>query len=62
MVTQLSKLAALIEKGSVPAWLEKEIEAHREEIGRGESVTLHGPNGEVVAITPEVEKINTVAA
>jgi hypothetical protein len=62
VVTQLSKLAELIEKGSVPSWLVKEIEAHREELGRGESVTLHGPNDETVTITPEVPKIDHVAA
>jgi hypothetical protein len=58
MVTQLSKLAELIEKGSVPAWLEKEIETHREELGRGESVTLHGPSGEIVTITAELPKVD----
>ena len=62
MVTQLSKLAELIEKGSVPAWLVKAIEAHREELERGESLTLHGPNGEIVNITPEVPKTDSVAA
>jgi hypothetical protein len=62
MVTQLSKLAELIEKGSVPAWLVKEIEAHRGELGRGESITLHGPSGEIVTITPEVTKVDSVAA
>jgi hypothetical protein len=62
MVTQLSKLAELIERGSVPAWLVKEIEAHREELRRGESVTLRGPNDEIVSITPEVPKIDHVAA
>ncbi len=62
MVTQLSKLAALIDKGSVPAWLVKEIEGHKAELGRGESVTLHGPSGETVTITPDVQKTHSVAA
>jgi|HubBroStandDraft_3_1064219.scaffolds.fasta_scaffold1274236_1 hypothetical protein len=62
MVTELSKLAELIEKGSVPAWLVKEIETHREKLERGESITLNGPNGEIVTITPEVQKVDHVTA
>jgi hypothetical protein len=62
MVTQLSKLAELIEKGSVPTWLLKEIEAHKQELERGETVTLYGPSGEVVTIAAEVQKGQSVAA
>lgn len=60
MVTQLSKLAELIERGSVPSWLVKELEAHKEALERGESVALHGPSGEIVTITPD--KVNSAAA
>jgi hypothetical protein len=62
MVTQLSKLAELIEKGSVPGWVVRELEAHKEQLAQGHPVTLNGPNGEVVTITPEVEKADPVAA
>jgi hypothetical protein len=62
MVTQLSKLAELIEKGAVPGWLIEGVEAHKEELAQGHPVTLHGPNREVVTITPEVGKTDPVAA
>jgi hypothetical protein len=62
MVTQLSKLAELIEKGSVPTWLLKELEAHKQELERSETVTLYGPNGEVVTIAAEAQKGQSVAA
>jgi hypothetical protein len=62
MVTRLSKLAELIEKGSVPAWLAQELEAHSGALRRGEPVTLLGPNGEIVSIEAEAPKVNTVAA
>lgn len=62
MVTQLSKLAQLIEKGAVPGWVVKELEAQKEELAQGRPVTLHGPNGEMVEITPEVTKSDPVAA
>ena len=62
MVTQLSKLAELIEKGAVPGWVVGGIEAHKEELAQGHPVTLEGPNGEVVTITPEVKTPDPVAA
>ena len=54
MVTTLSKLVEMIERGTVPAWLRDEILAKREEITtvlrEGGSFTLVGPNGEKVNI------------
>jgi hypothetical protein len=62
MVTQLSKLAELIEKGAVPAWVVNGLDAQKEDLAQGRPVTLNGPNGEIVTITPEVTKTDPVAA
>jgi len=52
MVTSLSKLAAVIEDGSVPAWLRKEVVSKREEIlaalAQNRPYTLSGPNEEII--------------
>jgi hypothetical protein len=54
MVTSLSKLAALIQDGSVPAWMRETVTAKREEIlnalERNQPYTLTGPLGEEVII------------
>jgi hypothetical protein len=59
MVTSLSKLAALIQDGSVPAWLREEVTAKREEIlgalAQNQPYTLTGPNGEEIIIKRAVE-------
>lgn len=63
MVSQLSKLAELLEKGAVPSWVLKQLETHRDELVKGQQVTLYGPNGEVVTITPdEIHKSDPVPA
>jgi hypothetical protein len=62
MVTKLSDLAELIEKGAVPGWLVQEIEAHKSEISSGETVTFQGPNGETVVIESGTQKAKPVAA
>ena len=59
MVTSLRELAALIQDGSVPAWLRDEVSSRREEIlgalAQNQPYTLKGPNGEEIIIkrTPE---------
>jgi hypothetical protein len=57
MVTTLSKLVEMIERGTVPAWLRDEILAKKEEITKvlreGGSFTLVGPGGEKVNIRAE---------
>jgi hypothetical protein len=57
MVTTLSKLVEMIERGTVPTWLRDEIIAKKSEIARvlreGGSFTLAGPNGEKVNIRAE---------
>jgi hypothetical protein len=59
MVTSLSKLAALIQDGSVPAWLREAVTAKREEIvgalAHNQEYTLTGPNGEEIIIKRAVE-------
>jgi hypothetical protein len=56
MTTDLSKLAGLIEEGSLPVWLREEIEHKREDILKAlthaRSITLRGPRGERVTIAP----------
>jgi hypothetical protein len=57
MVTTLSKLVEMIERGTVPTWLRDEIIAKKAEIARilreGGSFTLVGPRGEKVNIRAE---------
>ena len=54
MVTSLSKLAVLIQEGSVPSWVKDQVASKREEIITAlqttGSYTLTGPNGETVEI------------
>lgn len=54
MITTLSKLVEMIERGTVPLWLRDEILAKKEEIANvlrdGGSFTLVGPRGEKVNI------------
>jgi hypothetical protein len=57
MITTLSMLVAMIERGTIPAWLRADILAKRDEITKvvqdGGSFTLDGPAGEQVIITAE---------
>jgi hypothetical protein len=57
MVTTLSQLVDMIERGTVPAWLRTEIMAKKVQIASalqtGGDVTLEGPNGERVKIRAE---------
>lgn len=59
MVTSLSKLAALIQDGSVPAWLRETVTAKRAEIlsalEQNQPYTLTGPHGEAVIIQRAAE-------
>ena len=54
MVTSLSKLAALIQEGSVPLWLKEQVSSSRNEIvaalEKNGTYTLTGPGGETVEI------------
>jgi hypothetical protein len=57
MVTTLSQLVDMMERGTVPAWLRVQITAKREEIQavlrNGGEVALNGPKGERVNIRAE---------
>jgi len=57
MVTTLSKLVEMIERGSIPAWLRDSILERKEEIAKalqaGNPYTLKGPNGEEIEIRAE---------
>jgi len=57
MVTTLSKLVEMIERGTVPDWWREQIIAKKEEIDQalreGGSFTLIGQNGEQVTIRAE---------
>jgi hypothetical protein len=57
MVTTLSSLVDMIERGTVPAWLRDEIVAKREQIASalrdGGEIELNGPNGDRVSIHAE---------
>jgi len=65
VTTDLSKLAGLIEEGSLPVWLREEIEHKREDILKAlthaRSITLRGPRGERVTIAPTVRGTNVPA-
>jgi hypothetical protein len=54
MVTTLSKLVEMMERGAIPAWIRDEVTARREEIAKALHengiYTLNGPNGERVDI------------
>jgi hypothetical protein len=62
MTTDLSKLAGLIEEGSLPIWLRDEIQQKREDIltalTHARSITLRGPRGERVTIAPTMNATN----
>jgi hypothetical protein len=64
MVTELNRLAALIELDSVPLWLRQQIAANLQEIQRKLEidgiVVLTGPTGEQVTITTK-QKVAAVA-
>ena len=55
MVTTLSNLIEMIERGTVPVWLRNEITAKSAQIERalrnGGSITLEGPDGEKIDIS-----------
>ena len=57
MVTSLSKLVELIERGSVPTWLREAVVSRKAEIAEAlkdsGTYTLVGPNGERVTIARE---------
>ena len=63
--TDLSKLAGLIEEGSLPVWLREEIEHKGEDILKAltnaRSITLRGPQGEQVTIAPNMNGKNSAA-
>ncbi len=65
MTTDLSKLAGLIEEGSLPVWLREEIVHNREDILKAlthaRSITLRGPRGERVTIAPTTNGTNIPA-
>jgi hypothetical protein len=48
----------MIERGTVPAWLEGQIRARKDEIAAtlrsGGEIVLHGPNGECINIRERV--------
>ncbi len=64
MVSELNKLAELVELDSLPSWIREAIESKREEIlqklqAEGAFV-FRGPNGEQVTIKPKT-KLTAVA-
>jgi hypothetical protein len=54
MVTTLSQLVSMMERGTIPSWLRAEIMAKKETIAEilrnGGEFELKGPNGERVSI------------
>jgi hypothetical protein len=64
MVSDLNRLAELVEFDSLPPWIRQEIESRREEILQALQVrgtfVLRGPHGEQVAINSK-GKISTAA-
>ena len=63
--TDFSKLADLIQGDSVPRWFRQQVDEKSVEILRileqGESITLHGPQGEAVTIAPAAPGASTPA-
>jgi hypothetical protein len=61
MVTTLSQLVEMIERGTVPTWLRDEITAKRKEISNvvrdGGEVVLSGPKGERVNIRADKQAV-----
>jgi hypothetical protein len=61
MVTTLSRLVDMIERGTVPTWLRNEIVSKREQIANalrdGGEIELNGPNGDRVTIRAEKQAV-----
>ncbi len=61
MVTTLSQLVEMIERGTVPTWLRDQVTAKREEIlnalREGGEVALDGPNGQRVCIRSDKQAV-----
>jgi hypothetical protein len=57
MVNKLSNLAEFLHTDSLPIWLQSQIENRRDEIlgalQSGQEVTITGPNGEEIKISPK---------
>jgi hypothetical protein len=57
MVNNLSSLAEFINDDTLPSWLKHEIATNREaifaELEKGQEVTIKGPKGEEITISPE---------
>jgi len=57
MVTTLSKIVEMIERGAIPAWVREQVFSNKEEIAQAlrenGSYTLTGPNGEEIEIRVE---------
>jgi len=57
MVTTLSQLVAMMERGTIPTWLRDQITSKKAQIAdvlrRGGEFELNGPNGERVSIRTE---------
>lgn len=60
MVSELNKLAELVQLDSLPAWLQKEVELRKDEIiaklQTEGSFVIKGPNGELVTIRPKAKE------
>lgn len=54
MVSSLSRLVDILQRGAVPSWVRDSVASHRREIANalaeGGSYTLRGPNGEEIEI------------
>lgn len=61
MVNKLSELAAFLEDDSLPSWIKLQVRERQQEItdalAKGAAITLRGPNGETVTITPKVAAV-----
>jgi hypothetical protein len=61
MVTTLSRLVEMMERGTIPGWLRDEITAKREQIAsalrQGGEITFDGPHGERVRIRAEKQAV-----
>jgi hypothetical protein len=55
--SELKRLTTLIEEGTIPQWLQTELERRKSEIedalNRNQDVILKGPHGEQVIIRPD---------
>ena len=56
MVNSLSELAEFLDVDSLPSWLKTELKNQQEAIfsalEKGDTFTIHGPDGEEVKIAP----------